>query len=510
MAIAAAVKDDAARLRVLDAIKQITGAFTVADIVARTGLAPFQAEGQLSDIVKAYESDLDVDDEGNLIYTFAPGPKGREDIVKKDAARRRKQAMKQWFVTFFKWWTVAMVIVYFLIYVVLLIAAIAAASKGRDSNSSSGRRTRGSFGGGSSFMWFGMSPWGYGGYGTHTTRRRRRRQNRELQGRLERGEDPYDMRADGAKKKPSLAERTWYFLFGTKGIKRNPLEREKELLTYIRAKKGFVSNADIIALLGVTYEEADSIGTRLVATYEGEMDITDDGIAIYRFPNMTLAADPEVAKQAASLGYLWQVRDKEQALRDNPSRVIPILNGVNLVLAFVMWFKVLPYLGMASLGGLIGLVWFPMLFSIMFFAVAFARKSREAAQARDYKTTSIRISMFKLLFTRRTAIRVPGDEREIAQAGLGTWQADELKAVMPQIAEDLRGTAELSGGTLVLRADRVWKEMAAVDQLRARASSTKSVGRTVFSSDDAKAVEGQLPSGDDLEAEIAALEAELN
>jgi hypothetical protein len=62
----------------------------------------------------------------------------------------------------------------------------------------------------------------------------------------------------------------------------------------------------------------------------------------------------------------------------------------------------------------------------------------------------------------------------------------------------------------VLRADRVWKEMAAVDQLRARASSTKSVGRTVFSSDDAKAVEGQLPSGDDLEAEIAALEAELN
>ncbi|PIE14006.1 MAG: hypothetical protein CSA66_08320, partial [Proteobacteria bacterium] len=246
MSTAAAITDDTARIKVLDAIKGARGAITVSDVVARTGLPPYAAEQQLNDIVKSYQSDLDVDEDGNLIYRFAPGLPGREDIVKKDAARRRKEALKRGAVAFVKFFTVAMVIVSFIFLAILLIAAIAAASQNRNSDSrgSSGRR---SSGGGGMWLWWNFgTPFGYGGYGTYTSRRYRRRYNREVESQLQRGEDPYDLAGDKELSKPSVAEKTWYYLFGSRGIARNPLAQEKELLTYIRAKKGFISNADIV------------------------------------------------------------------------------------------------------------------------------------------------------------------------------------------------------------------------------------------------------------------------
>ena len=186
-------------------------------------------------MVRDYTSDIDVDDVGNLVYRFPEGLAAREDIVKADAARRRKAAFKQGLIAFFKAWTVAMVIVYFVIYVVLLIAfLVALASANKDRKSSSSSSSRGPFGGGG-FGWWSMgSPWGYGGYGSWSSGRDRRRWNRDVEDQLRKGQDPYRLDKSEAPKKPSLAERRWFHLFGTEGIKRNPLEQEKELLTYIR------------------------------------------------------------------------------------------------------------------------------------------------------------------------------------------------------------------------------------------------------------------------------------
>jgi len=522
---AATVTDDTARLRVIDALKAVSGPITIPDVVARTGLAPYEAEHHLNQIVRDYESEIDVDDEGNLVYRFPPGLPGREDIVKKDASRRRKEAFRRGFIAFFKAWTVAMVIIYFIIYVALIIAAIVAMS--RNSNSRSSSRSFGSGRGGGSmfFFWGSGSPWGYGGYGSYSSRRQRRRWNRDVEKRIAAGEDPYSLKADPELKKPSLSERTWYYLFGSRGIKRNPLEQEKELLTYIRAKKGFISNADIIALLGVTYEEADRIGTRLVATYDGEMDLTDEGVAIYRFPNLMLTGAPEVQEEKADLGYLWQVRAKELHLRKHPARVVPALNVANIFLAFAVYFWALPILEIQSTAAAILLFGLPLLFSLCFFGVALRRKIRESRDKRTFEQENMRVSVFKLLFTRRTAVRIPGDERNIAQMGLGSWTADQLKAAASGIAEDVRGAVTEEGGSLRIRADRVWAEMGAVEKLRAGTSSSRRVGRTVFSTRaDApiglpgagQAVAAGAPApaatsaaGDSLADEIAALEQEL-
>ncbi|MFO0746654.1 MAG: hypothetical protein U1F43_13435 [Myxococcota bacterium] len=518
------LSDDRIRLRVLDAIRELKGPFTVPDLVAKTGLPPYEAEAALSQVVKDYRSDLDVDEQGNLVYRFDPELAAREDIVKADRARRRKEAFKRGLIGFFKAWTVAMVIIYFILYLVLLIAAlVAAASAKGDSKSSSSSRGRSS-GGGSWGTWGWGGWWGstsYGGYGSYATRRDANRRNAETEGKLRRGEDPYNMRTSSADQKPSLKERTWYYLFGAKGIERNPLEREKELLTYLRAKKGLITNADIIALLGVTYEEADAIGTRLVATYDGEMDLTDSAVAIYRFPNLMVTGAPEVQMQTARLGYLWQVRRQEQVLRDNPSKVVPVLNFVNIILAFVTWGFVMPILHIEGIAAFIGLIVFPLTFSLIFFTLGFTRKLREAKNAERYQRDSIRIAMMQLLFTRRTPIKLPQDQTALGEFGLGRWSAGELSKVAGSVAAELRGEAdETPSGTTIIAAQRVLEELSTVERLRQKADSARPVGRTVFTT---RAIAGASPIGDvplpgapsggkdeALAAQIAELEKELS
>lgn len=518
---AAALAEDTIRLRVLDAVKSLAGRpFTVQDVVAKTGLPPYQAEIGLTKVVRDYTSDLDVDEQGNLIYRFDPSFTARPDIVKADAARRRKEAFRNGLIAFFKAWTVAMVIVYFVIYVVLFVVFIIALMRAQGDRNDS-RRSSNWGGGGGGFFWMSWgSPFGYGGYGSHTSRRHRSKWNQDTERQLTEGKDPYRMDKTEAPKKPSLSERTWYHLFGAKGIKRNPLEQEKELVTYIRAKKGFISNADIIALLGVSYDEADAIGTRLVATYEGEMDLTDEAIAIYRFPNLMVTGAPEVQEQMAELGYLWHVRQKEEMLRKNPSKIVPILNIVNIILGIFTWFVILPYFEWTGFGALIGLVFFPLLFSAVFLYLGIRRKAREVAGKESYDQDSMRIAIHRLLFTRRTAVKLPGDERNLSALGFGDFSSDKWKAAAPKIAEAIRGEITDVGARLEIRAERIWSEMAVVENLRAKARSTTPVGRTVFTTRD---IAGASPIGDvaplgaptpttdgALADEIAKLEKELH
>jgi hypothetical protein len=458
-------------------------AFTLADIVARSGVAPQFAEPALERLVRDYRSELDVDERGNLIYRFDPALSAREDIVAADAARRRKARLSAGLIAFFKAWTVAVVVVYFIIYIVILTAIIhAALSK---LSKSLGRNSDSSIDLGWSRWTSWIAPWIIGEFGAYAWRRARRLWNEETERKLAQGIDPYRLDALAEPQKPSLTERTWYYLFGSAGIARNPLEREKELLTYLRAKRGFISNADIVALLGVSYDEADAIGTRLVATYEGELDLVDgphgEPVAIYRFPNLMVKTAPEVAREAARLGYLWQARERENLLRKHPSELVPALNTANIAFGIGMAIALLPGPESVDIGVAIGLIFFPLAFSTTFLALGLRRKLRESAGSESYEKDSMRLAIYQLLFTRRTAVNLPGDEHALALVGLGDFDPRKLAEFAPSLAPLIRAEVTNVGGHLELRAPRIWAELATVERLRSEARSNDPVGRTVFS-----------------------------
>lgn len=487
----AQVSNDDARLAVLEAIKAAPGPFTQSDIVTRTGLAPHDADRVLGQVVRDYESQLDVDEEGVLVYTFAAGPVARPDIVEADRKLRRKKALRRGAMAAFKAWTMLMVIVYAIIYALLFIAFMVAITAQQQGSDNRRRGPRIDLGRG--LFWFYI--FGRDGRGS---RRGRRRLNREIRERVGRGEDPYDMRTTASEPvKPSLIERTWYFLFGSQAIERTPLEIERELVTYVRAKQGLITNADIVALLGVPYAEADRIGTRLVATYEGEMDITDAGVAIYRFPDLMVSARPEVELgDAPTLSYLWQHKAREHTLRSNPTLLIPALNAFNIGLCIFTALKIMPLFGWTGALPMFGLVIFPGIFSVLFFLIAGRRKLREMRDSDRYERDNLRVAIYRLLFTRRRPVVIPGDEQAIAQAGLGKFTAERIRALAPSIAEELRGEAAIDGQRTEIRAPRLVAEIEAVERLRRGTTAKRSVGKTVFSSAD-------------LSDEISALEREL-
>jgi hypothetical protein len=476
---------DAARLLVLDAVARLAarGPLTLGDVVSGTGLAPHAAEPILSRLVREYACDLDVREDGTLVYRFDPALSAREDVVAADAARRRKAAVKRWLISFFKAWTVAMVIVYFVIYAIIVLSALMAASRGRNSNSN-GSSSSSSLGRGLVLVLraFLSAPWGYGGYGSWHGQRARRTFAREVERRLAAGEDPYHLGDEAIGDKPSLAERTWFHLFGAAGLAPNPLAREKELLTYLRAKRGLLTNADIIALLGVTWQEADRIGTRLVATYDGEMDLTDSGVAVYRFPNLAPAVAPEISQEAPSLGYLWQVRAREQRLRDHPTYAMPVLNVVNIVLGVGISAVMLPNLQGAGFWTHFWLSWFPLAFSFLFLLLGVRRAARDAFDRPRRERADKRIAIFRRLFTTRRPVVLPRDAAAIAEAGFGSWGAAELEADLAEIAGELGGKLETTSGGVALRVDPLWAELAEAERLRAAmTTSATPVGRTVFS-----------------------------
>ena len=447
-------------------------------MVAETGLPPHDVSRLLQRIVLDYDMALEVDAEGTLVYRRIGGLSAREDIVKADRRRRLRAVIGRALRAGFKALTVGVVVVYTIIYVTLLIAfLVVVLSQRKGGGRSIGRRT-------SSDPFRLIRSWAFWSMvqdGNWSRRRRLRRIHRDIA----EGRDPYHLSAPQVRKpdKPSIVARTWYFLFGARSIEQTPLEREKELLTYIRAKRGLITNADIIALTGTSYDEADAIGTRLTAAYGGELDITDDGIAIYRFPDVMVSGHPAVARQEPRLGYLWQLREREHVLRQYPERLIPSLNGFNLLLSVFSYTHILPTLGITGLAALGFLVVFPAAFSMVFFGIALLRKLREKRGEVDYDRDNLRISIYRLLMARGKPVVLPRDAGKIADAGLGSWTPEEIAFHANDIAQAIRGEVEEDGsGRVVIKAPRIWDELRTVEKLRRSADPARPVGKTVFSS----------------------------
>jgi len=502
------VGDDSARIHILDAIKAAGGTVTVADVVARSGVPPADTERLLNKLVLDYESALDVDDNGDLLYRFDPALSARQDIVDADKKRRRRAALRDGFMRFFRVWTVAMVVVYTVIFALFIIAIALRGANNINVGGGRGSRTRrGGQGASGLAIVFNIlasnMTWRW-------NRALRQKLRDDIRHRIDRGEDPFRWRETKTAEedsKPSIIDRTWYWLFGSAAIETTPLELEKTLITYVRAKKGLITNADIMALTGETYDNADAIGTRLCAAYGGELDITEDGIAVYRFKNLMLSAAPEVAEQVPRLGYLWQSRKHEHELRQNPSMLIPGLNAFNLVLSIVMYTTILPQLGWMSAPAIIVFSGIPLVFSTLFFLIGGIRMIREAAGREEYERDNLRIAMYRLIFAERRALSIPGDERLIGEAELGWWRDKVVIQHAPAIAQAIRGKVrQLADGRTEISAQQIIDEITLVEQLRqATGSHLQPVGQTVFSSE-VDDFGRDLTSGA-LEGEIAALSA---
>jgi len=342
---------------VLAALRRSKGRVTIGDVVSATGLPRASVESTLKSLLESRRGHLEVGEGGTLVYRFAP------NLLQRDAEPLLQRLARQGWAAFreaFKVWIVVMLVVYFVVFVLLLLAALVA-GQSREGGRSRGRgfglgRRHGSGMPGFWFWYFFWRPgWGWGRpYYGH---------------RWERRYGP----SRGEEKVPFI-KRVFAFVFGPDTPRPTQLQKDRSVIRLIRARQGALTATELVQHTGLPLHEADEEMARLMSAYEGDVRVTPRGTLVYIFPELMVSAQGRVSETEPDPA--WRRLEPSESLTGNEGKVnalIAGMNGFNLLAALSAPWFIFPRLGLGGPLAWIGLVWVPIVFSALFFAVPLLR-----------------------------------------------------------------------------------------------------------------------------------------
>lgn len=449
--------------RILGSLKEREGVATAGDVAADTGLGYDQTELALRHMLTLYKSHLDVDDDGNLRYRFDPSFERRGADPGK-AWRAFKRGLWKAFVGFFKVWTMIMLVGYTVLFVLLLlavgIAGFAASMQSDDSD-----------GGGQigvlpfllvarflEFMfWWNVFTPSYGrGYGRGYGRRRR-----SIFGQM------------GERKKPSkpFYQKIFHYLFGPDEAKTDPLGPERAFAQFVRNRNGRITAAEWASRTGQTLDEAENALTASIVRFNGDVDVSDDGVLVYRFDELVVTA--EEGQRYDDLPPIWRRKVSVPDFSGNKrssNTWISVLNGFNLAMSAFILFAVIGL----PLGAQIALGWVPFVFSTLFFAIPLIRKVAHNKRKAHAATENDRRDALSIVFQSAR----DGEARQVPDTSVPDKFQDEF---LVGYDGDIDVTDE---GLTVFRFPRVAEALEAGKEARESAANEVVFGKTVFSSDE--------------------------
>jgi hypothetical protein len=341
------------RAETLTALRRLKGRGTVGDVAAEAGLPTEDVRQGLRSLLESHRGNLAVADSGELLYDFDPRliERGTEPLY-----YRVKRAIGKALRGGFKAWIVVMLVSYFILFVVLVIAALFANKGGRDSRGGGwgGGRRQGGFHMPNFFFWYWI--WGP-----------RWRVGRPYYGhKWERTLDKDD--------KVPFYKKVFAFVFGPDRPRPTQQQRDRGTIRLIRSKGGVLTTAELVEHSAATFREAESEMGRLLGAYNGEAVVSPDGELVYAFPELMTSAHE--TKRSRPPNPAWLRLEPRLELTGNTAGANAAVAGMNsftlLAAATSPWF-IFPRLGIGGTAALVGLVWVPVVFSLVFFAVPFAR-----------------------------------------------------------------------------------------------------------------------------------------
>jgi hypothetical protein len=402
-------------LPVLKALRKAKGRVTVGDVVADTGLGRDDVETTLRALLETRKGNMEVGETGTLVYRFDP------KLIQRDAEplfSRLTRGAWAGFTQLFKAWIVVMLLVYFVIFVALIIAAIVA-SQSRDGGRSSGRlggRNRGL--GGLRGFWFWYFFWspGWGRRRPYYGHRWERRHASK------RG-DP----------KVPFIRKVFAFVFGPDKPKPTQQQKDRSVLRLIRAREGVLTSTELVQHSGLPLHEADEELARLMVTHGGDVKVTKDGVLAYVFPELMVSAGGRVSERAPDPA--WRRLELQEAVTGNDAKanaIVAGINGFNMVAAATAPFFIFPRLGLAGDLAWIGLVWIPLLYSTVFFAVPGLRALSVRRRNRLRNQRNLRKVVLGVVF--KASLEGDGSQWvNLAKAG------DHVRAALPKASGEGEG-----------------------------------------------------------------------
>ncbi len=451
---------------------------TRADAVAWTGMPQAQAEPALKNLVQRYRSHLAVTDSGELIYEFDPALERRDQITLGERLRAIGAFGWRAFKEIFKVWIMVTLVAYVVGFFLMMMALVLAkSSQDRDDR-------RG--GGGMDMFWIwyllmpDLRPAGYGGYGG-------------------------GYRALPAK--PKTPGKRFYvsvfdFVFGPTAPTIDPRAGDRQIISFLRSKKGRMVSSDLVALTGMSYLEADQELTRLMVEYDGEVEVAEDGTLIYVFRELLLGAGTStpmgqlgVASATSLVTHddwkpVWQAPLADPPMTANSAganAAIVGFAGFNLFASFAIgpvFLQASHHAGDPLWDFFV--VLFPMIFSILFFTIPVGRWIAERGRRGKRKRARVRCELLKQICEARGASISAVDLAKTAAERCKVSQAQATE-ILEELRADLEGdvdTSEHAGDGVHYIFPRLTEEELAVDRARNEAKDER-IGQVVFSSEDA-------------------------
>jgi hypothetical protein len=416
-----------------------------ADAVALTGMPSEQAEPALKSLAGTYRSHLAVTDEGELVYAFDPGFERRDRVSLAERARAAGQLAWRGFSFLFKIWIAVTMVAYVVAFAAMLIGlSVMGRSSDRDDD-----------GGHFHFPWI----WWW------------------LMPDLAPRHDHYGrpLRRRGPQKR--FYQSVFDFVFGPKRLPRDPKELEKRLVGFLRVHKGRITATELSALSGLPLALAEEELTRLMAEYDGEVEVTDDGTLLYVFEDLMLSA----GQTATSWSWDFERHELAEPLTGNSKTANAVVAGFTGFNLFASLTIAPAFLQRAAMAGatwaaspwtLFLVTWFPLVFSLIFFAVPTARWLAAKRSAHKRARRQLRRRIFADIWKGE-----PIDP---------TRYSGESRAMLETMLRELEGDVDTDeNGRMLYRFPRLLEERQAVREARQKAAEP-SIGRVIFSSDDAK------------------------
>jgi hypothetical protein len=404
------------RSATFDVLKRLRGRATVADIVAATGLAQARAEIALRSLLATHTGHVEVGERGDLVYAFDPHLLTRDHVP---LWRRMLSGARRVAKTVFKAWIALMLVAYFIVFLTLAIAAIVVviARRGGDDMDFDMRHGRNfSF----NWLWFLFwAPdwrWGTPYYGQRAQRR------------------------FGKKERVPFYKKVFAFVFGPDQPKPAREELDRDFVQLIRSRNGVITAADLVMQTGTRFDEAHQELGRLMGAFNGEARATEDGEVVYLFPDLMVSAHGAV--QATPPEPAWRRLLEPRSLTGNTTGANLAIVGINSFnLAGVAFASIaIPSLAPTSSGLWAGLVWVPLAFSALFFAIPLIRifaTHRENARRRAKNLRSVVLgNVMEAALEGRELTRDDVIARVRSALGAATHSGD-IAAVLNTLAAEL-------------------------------------------------------------------------
>ncbi len=405
-----------------DLAKKSRGRLSPQDVAAATGLAMQEAQDALERMMELYESRITMREEtGDLLFVFPLPLRKRGSKTLREIALRVRDALWKAFVIVYKAAIGVILIVYTIIFIVIVIGLALAASQGRDRDNDSfdigdliGGVFRAIFEGMQFYAWNRAIGYGFDNDGM----RYRRFETDE--------------------KKKNFIRSVYDFVFGPDRPPYDPLDDAREAAAFIRKNRGKLTAGHLVMLAGWTYDKAEEKLTDALVRFKGHPDITEQGIVIGDFVEMTRREDAAL-KGGAIVLYQDETETPYEQTGNTGGRnaVIALMNVFNLAMSIaILSGGLLPIdnpLLIIALGG------FPFLFSLLFFLIPLVRLPIVRKKERERHRNNIRKKIVGVITSQPKRSFTFAD---ITMLG-GINKSDE------QIARELmdRTTAELGGDT---------------------------------------------------------------